>query len=88
MVFIDPKKQWTSDQGAYIWYFYTAVQRLLRTSRYYPEGIPKVAYVRYFGVCPMYDLQSVRFAECTFGGPPLYVRTTNNIVRSSDLAYD
>jgi hypothetical protein len=35
-------------KGAYVQYYYTAVQRLSCTSRYYPKGIPKVAYVWYF----------------------------------------
>ena len=41
VVFIGPEKQGTFGQGAYVWYLYTLVQRLLRTSRYYLEGIPK-----------------------------------------------
>jgi hypothetical protein len=41
------------------------VQRLSRTSRYYPEGTQKVAYVRWSRVHP-----PVWFAERTSGGPP------------------
>ena len=82
VVFIGPKKQRTSSQGAYIWHLYTAVQRMLRTSRYYPEGIPKSS------VRPvLWRMSSVRFVERTSGGPPLYVRTTDNTVRLSNLAY-
>jgi hypothetical protein len=43
-----------------------AVQRLPRTSRYYPEGIQKVVYVRYF-----WHMSAVRFVECTFSGLPM-----------------
>jgi hypothetical protein len=42
------------------------VQWLSRTSRYYPEGIQKVAYVRWSRVHLL-----VRFAERTSGGPPI-----------------
>jgi hypothetical protein len=53
------------------------VQRLSRSSRYYPEGIQKVAYIRWSRVRP-----PVRFAERTSGGPPAYVRTADNNIRS------
>jgi hypothetical protein len=46
-------------------------------SKYYPKGIQKVAYVRWSQIYPL-----VRFTEHTFGGPPSYVCTTDNSVRS------
>jgi hypothetical protein len=58
------------------------VQRLSRTSKYYPEGIQKVTYVWWFCVRPQ-----VRFVERTSDGPPAYVRTTDNSVRPPNLAY-
>jgi hypothetical protein len=36
------------------------VQRVSRTSRYYPKGIQKVAYVRWYHARLVYYLQSVR----------------------------
>ena len=77
-----PRKQQTSGQGAYVWYLYTTVQRLLRTSRYYPKGIPKSS-VRLI----LWRTFSVQFAKHTSSGPPLYVCTTDSIVHPSDLAY-
>jgi hypothetical protein len=59
-----------------------AVPWLPRTSRYYPEGIQKVAYVRWSHVRPL-----VRFAERTSGGPLSHVRTIDNSVRPPNLAY-
>ena len=71
-----------SGQGAYVWHLYTAVQRLLCTSRYYLEGIPKSS------IRPaLWHTSGVRFAERTSSGLPLYVRTTNSTVRPLDLAY-
>ena len=82
VVFIGPEKQRTSSQGVYIRHLYTAVQRLLRTCRYYPEGIPKSS------VRPvLWCMSSVRFAECTSSGPPLHVYTINSTVRPPDLVY-
>jgi hypothetical protein len=55
------------------------VQRVSRTSRYYPKGIQKVAYIRWSHVHPL-----VRFAGRTSNGPQrtsalqivVYVRQT------------
>jgi hypothetical protein len=58
------------------------VQWLSRTSRYYPEGIQKVAYILWSRV-----RLPVRFVERTSGGPPAYVRTTDNSVCLPNLAY-
>jgi hypothetical protein len=60
-VFIGPESSGRPAKVAYVRYLSTAVQRLSRKSRYYPEGILKVAYVR----CTihrvrLYYLQSVR----------------------------
>jgi hypothetical protein len=67
-VFIGPGSGGRPAKVAYVRYLSTAVQRLSRTSRYYPEGIPKssmrpvlLAYVR----CTihrvrLYYLQSIR----------------------------
>jgi hypothetical protein len=40
-VFIRPENSGRPTKVAYVWYYYTAVQRLSRMSRYYSEGIPK-----------------------------------------------
>jgi hypothetical protein len=40
-VFIGPKSSGRPAKVAYVWYLSTTVQRLSRTSRYYPEGILK-----------------------------------------------
>jgi hypothetical protein len=40
-VFIGPESIGRSAKGAYVWYYYIAVQRLSCMSRYYPEDIPK-----------------------------------------------
>jgi hypothetical protein len=40
-VFIGPESNGRLVLRVYVQYYYTAVQRLSRTSRYYPEGIPK-----------------------------------------------
>jgi hypothetical protein len=40
-VFIGPESSERSAKVAYVRYYYTAVQKLSRTSRSYPEGIPK-----------------------------------------------
>jgi hypothetical protein len=58
------------------------VQRLSRTSRYYPEGTQKVAYVRWSRV-----RLPVQFVERTSSDPPTYVRTIDNSVRPPNLAY-
>jgi hypothetical protein len=60
VLFIGPEKQRTSDQGAYVWWFLPSGSKAVRMSRYYPEGIQKVAYVRWSHVRPLYGLQSVR----------------------------
>jgi hypothetical protein len=52
------------------------IQRVSRTSKYYPKGIQKVAYVQWSHVRLL-----VRFVERTYGGPPMYVRTIDNNVR-------
>ena len=82
MVFIGPEKQQTFGQGAYTRYLYTLVQRLLRTSRYYPEGIPK-SCVRLV----LWRTSGVWFAGHTSDGPPLYIRTTDRTVLLSNLTY-
>ena len=51
-------------------------------SRYYPKGIPKVAYVRWSHIRP-----PVRFAERTFGGPHLYVYAKDRGICLADLAH-
>ena len=51
-------------------------------SRYYPKGIPKVAFVRWSHV-----RLPVRLAECTFGVPCLYVHAKDRGVRPADLMY-
>jgi hypothetical protein len=51
-------------------------------SRYYLNGIQKVAYIQWSHVRPL-----VGFAKRTFGGPPSYVHTTDINVRPPDLAY-
>ena len=82
VVFIGLEKQRTFGQGAYVWHLYIAIQMLLRTSRYYPEGIRKSS------ICPvLWRMSGVQFAERTFGGPSLYIRTIDNSVRPPDLAY-
>jgi hypothetical protein len=48
VLFIGPKSSGRPAKGCTSDGSYLAVQRLLHTSRYYPEGIQKVAYVRYF----------------------------------------
>jgi hypothetical protein len=58
------------------------VQRVSRTFRYYPKGIPKSS-IR--PVVPR--MSNVLFTERMFGGLPSYVRTTDRSVCSLDLAY-
>jgi hypothetical protein len=58
------------------------VERVSRTSKYYPKGIPKSS-IRSVVPCTFVVL----FVERTSGGPPLYVRTTDSRVRPPDLAY-
>ena len=60
-VFIGPKSSGRSVQMAYVRYYYTAVRRLSRTSRYLLEGILKssvrpilLAYIR----CTIHIVQS------------------------------
>jgi hypothetical protein len=50
------------------------VQWLPRMSRYYPEGIQKIAYVWWSSVRP-----PIQFVERMSGGPLVYVRTTDNL---------
>jgi hypothetical protein len=58
-VFIGPESSGHPVLMAYVRYLFTAVQRLFRTSRYYPEGIPKSS-VRpvLFGIRLLYYSQS------------------------------
>jgi hypothetical protein len=58
-VFIGPESSGRPAKVAYVWYLSTVVQRLSRTSRYYPAGIPKSS-VRpvLFGIRPLYYSQS------------------------------
>jgi hypothetical protein len=58
-VFIGPKSSGRLAKVAYVWYFSTTVQRLSRTSWYYPKGISK-SNVRpvLFDICLLYYLQS------------------------------
>jgi hypothetical protein len=57
-VFIGLESSGRPTKVAYVRYLSTAVQRLSRTSRYYPEGIPKSS-IRpiLFGVRPLYYSQ-------------------------------
>jgi hypothetical protein len=58
-VFIGPESSGRSAKVAYVRYLSTAVQRLSRTSRYYPEGILKSSVrLVLFGVCLLYYSQS------------------------------
>jgi hypothetical protein len=41
VIFIGPESSRRPAKVAYVRYYYTVVQRLFRTSRYYLEGIPK-----------------------------------------------
>ena len=82
VVFKGPQKQRTSSQQAYVQHLYTAVQRLLCTSRNYPKGIQKSS------VRPvLWRTPGVQFAKRTSGGSPLYVHITDSTIHPSDLAY-
>ena len=82
-VFIGQKSSGRSVLRAYVRCYCTAVQRISRTSRYYPEGIPKNS------VCPIllayihctHRVQSYYLSECTSDGGPPYICTTDNGVR-------
>ena len=59
-VFIGPKSSGRPVLKKYVWYYSTAVQRLFRTTRYYPvSSMNSVMYVWYFGIRPMYCSQSM-----------------------------
>ena len=60
----------------YVRCYCTVVKRVSCTSRHYPKGIPK-SNVRLV----VSRMSTVRFAECTFGGPLQYVRTKNRSAR-------
>jgi hypothetical protein len=90
-VFIGPKSNRRLAKGEYIRYYYIAVQRLSRTSRYYPEGILKSSICPVLlSVCPI--LLSVR--PCTIyrvrrtiyqlmsSGPPAYISQKVAYVRT------
>jgi hypothetical protein len=58
-VFIGPKSSRRSVLRVYVQYYSTTVQRLFRTTRYYPvDSMNSAAYVHHFGVHPMYCSQS------------------------------
>jgi hypothetical protein len=82
VLFIGLEKQRTLAKGRTSGGSCLVVQWLPRTSKYYPEGIQKVAYVRWSHVRP-----PVRFVERMSVGPPPYVRITDNSVRPPNLAY-
>jgi hypothetical protein len=81
-LFIGPKSSGRPAKGHTSGGSCPVVQRLSRTSMYYPEGTQKVAYVWWSHVRP-----PIRFAERTSNGPPAYVHTTDNSVRPPNLAY-
>jgi hypothetical protein len=97
-VFIGPESSRRPAKVAYVRYLSTAVQRLSRTSRYYPKGIPKSS-VRpvLFDVCPQYYSQStvVLFTERTSALKdssirPAFQRTStlkDKSIRPPTLAY-
>jgi hypothetical protein len=66
VLFIGPEKQWTLAKGRKSGGSCPVVQWMPRTSRYYPEGIQKVAYVQRSHI-----RLPVRFVERTSGGPPI-----------------
>jgi hypothetical protein len=81
-VFIGPESSERLAKVAYVRYLSTAVQRLSRTSRYYPEGIPKSS-VRpvLFGVHLLYYSQST--IVLSVSGRPMgdHCTSTNPSVR-------
>ena len=83
-VFIGPEGSGRPILGAYVQCYCIAVQRLSHTSRYYPKGILKssvrlvlLAYVYY----TIHKARLYYLSECTFGGGPPYICTTNNGIR-------
>jgi hypothetical protein len=76
VLLIGPEKQRMSDQGRTSGGSCPVVQWLPRTSRYYPEGIQKVAYIWWSRV-----RLPIQFAERSSSGPPPYVHTTDSSVR-------
>jgi hypothetical protein len=75
---------------AYVQYLSIAVQRLSRTSRYYPEGIPKSSIRSVlFGVRPLYYSQST--IVLSISGCPVGDHRTSALkdksVRPPTLAY-
>jgi hypothetical protein len=59
-VFIRPESSGRPAKVAYVRYYYTMVQRLSRTFRYYPRGIPKSSRCSVLlGVCLLYYSQSM-----------------------------
>jgi hypothetical protein len=75
-LFIGPESSGRPAKGCTSGGSCSVVQRLSHTSMYYPEGTQKVAYIQWSCVRP-----PVRFAERMSGGPPAYVRTTDNSIR-------
>jgi hypothetical protein len=66
---------------AYVQYLFTAVQRLSRTSRYYPEGIPKssrrpvlMAYVRYLSIAIQRLFHTIRYYIVDSVNSAAYIR--------------
>jgi hypothetical protein len=58
-VFIGPKSSGRLVLMAYVWYYFTAVQRQFRMTRHYPvDSVNSAAYVRHFGVRLLYYSQS------------------------------
>jgi hypothetical protein len=53
--FIGPKSSRHSVLRAYVRYYFTAVQRLFRTTKYYlVDSMNNAMYVHHFGVRPLY----------------------------------
>jgi hypothetical protein len=74
-VFIGPENSGRPAKVAYVRYYYTAVQRLFRTSRYYPDDILKSSvHLVLLGVRPC-TILIVRYTICQrmSSGPPAYV---------------
>jgi hypothetical protein len=83
-VFIGPKSNGRPAKVAYVWYYYTVVQKLFRTSRYYMEGIPKSSiHPVLLSICSCI-IHRVRRTICQrmLGGPPSYVRQKVAYIRT------
>jgi hypothetical protein len=75
-VFIGPESSEHPAKEAYIQYYYIAVQRLSRTSRYYLEGIPKSSIRPILLSVHLCTINRVQHTICQrmSGGPLAYVR--------------